>query len=355
MDDASAFHDGLTSLRGWRHRGNGVRILDDCVLIVPTFRRPAEVVRQLDALAGLPDVPGEVVIVDGSPEADTERAVEEWLRSADPAFDLLFVSSPPGLTRQRNVGVDLSCADLLFFLDDDCIPEPGYFSELRRVFRTPGNERVIAACGSIVNEMDRPLTRRWRLRIALGLIDRGTPGRYYATATSFPKSAASLFSGTREIDMVPGGAAAYRRVVFDRERFSLYFEGYAQGEDLEMSLRVRRLGSIVWAGDAHVRHLHAPGGRPPGFTHGRMSIRNRYFIWKRHSPDVSFRDSIRFWMDIGYGVLYDLASALIRPSETRRLGYFIGGVRGIAECWTNPPRYEEPAAGREYVLANERR
>src|SRR5690606_24729970 len=142
-------------------------------------------------------------------------------------------------------------------------------------------ERIAAVCGTIVNEMNKSrLSLRWRLRFLLRLVPRGEPGRYYPTATSVPKNRLTPFTGVREIDIVPGGAAAYRRKALERHRFSDFFTGYSQGEDLEYSMRLRREWEIRWCGDAHVLHNHAPSGRPPRFAHGRMAVRNRFFIWK---------------------------------------------------------------------------
>ncbi len=74
--------------------------------------------------------------MDGSPGPETADAVESWAGENSLPFDLMFVDSPSGLTRQRNVGVDASAAEFVFFLDDDCIPEPGYFSAIRAAMRS---------------------------------------------------------------------------------------------------------------------------------------------------------------------------------------------------------------------------
>lgn len=340
--------DRRRTLDGWTKDGNGGTALEDCSLIVATFERPKEVMTQLDVLAGLPDVPGEVVIVDGSPGETTDRLLRHWTTSRRHGFKLTYVRSPAGLTLQRNVGIDASRGRLLFFLDDDCLPRPGYFESLRRVFVEDPQCRVGAACGTIVNEMDKPLSRRWKLRLKLRLVPRIEPGVYFPTATSVPKQLTKSFSGTRPVDMVPGGAAAYRREALERCRFSLYFDGYAQGEDLEMSMRLRQDWQVRWCGDAHVVHNHAPSGRPAKLAHGRMAVRNRYFIWRRHTPDPDLGTRTRFWADVAFGVIYDLAGAVRHPTQTGRFAYGLGGMRGIIDCLGSPPRFEEPVARPEY-------
>ena len=70
------------------------------------------------------------------------------------------------------------------------------------------------------------------------------------------------FSGVRNIDVMPGCAWTLRREVFETERFSCFFEGYSQGEDLEMTLRVGRRWRLVCCGDGRIVHLPAGHGRP---------------------------------------------------------------------------------------------
>src|SRR5947209_16850061 len=124
----------LKRLSGWRRAATQPGALDDCALIVPTYRRPREMVRLLDTLAGLPDFPGEVLVVGGSPDLEVEQTILAWAAKRSLPFELVWVKSPAGLTRQRNVGIDACSREFIFFLDDDCLPEPGYFRLIRQVF-----------------------------------------------------------------------------------------------------------------------------------------------------------------------------------------------------------------------------
>lgn len=339
---------GLQCLHGWCKRAARPGALDDCSLVVPTYQRAGEMLALLNTLVGLPDPPGEVVVVDGSPGREVETAVTEWARLQALPFDMIYVRSPAGLTRQRNVGIDASTRDFVFYLDDDCLPQPGYFRAIRQVFVEDASGEVGAVCGSIINEMDQPLSWRWRIRFALRLVPRGEPGKYYPTATSVPHSIQKPFTGVRSVDVLPGGAVAYRRAVFARHRFSHFFDGYSQGEDLEMSRRIARDWKLLACGDAHVVHNHAQHGRPAGFARGRMTIRNRYFIWKRHNHPIRFVDRVRFWGDQIYSIVYHIAFFLRHPLQSANILYALGMAAGAAECVLSPPRYEEPPAAREY-------
>ncbi len=327
----------LTMLRGWRTGSYGAGALTDCNLVIPTYRRPHTVKKLLAHLVSLPDRPAEVVVVDGSPDDATQELLSRWAPGTALPFVLLYVRSPAGLTRQRNVGIDASAGEFVFFLDDDCFPQPGYFRAIRQVFIRDLAGKVGAVAGSLVNEMNKPLSLRWRARLALGLAPRhGEPGRFYPTATSVPRAIATPFTGTRVTDTLPGAAFAVRRNALQQQRFSLFFDGYSQGEDLEMSLRLRRDWQLLWCGDAHAIHDQEPAGRPAGGAKGRMEIRNRYFIWERYSRT----SRARLWADFAFIFGCDLLSGCG--------AHALGVARGALECLGNPPRYTEPPARREY-------
>lgn len=343
----------LIKLPGWLKPAALRSECSDCTLVVPTFRRPDVMVRLLETLRDLCDAPGEVVVVDGSPDSATEQAVRRWSDSRALPFDLLWVGSPAGLTLQRNVGIDVSHQQFVFFLDDDCLPRAGYFRNLRTVFAEDQAGQIGGVRGFFTNSIGAPPALIWKVRCALGLVPRGEPGAYYPTGTSSSWNSVEPFQGTRPVEVLAGGAAAYRREVFQKHRFSKFFYGYSQGEDVEMSRRIARDWKLAVRGDALVEHNHAPGGRPEGFSRGRMVIRNRYFIWKRHSPKVQLKHRVQFWLDHALIAGFSLARGLRPPWTMAPWLYAFGIAWGGVECCVRPPRYKEPPVQREFELASE--
>jgi GT2 family glycosyltransferase len=340
----------MTALRGWRLPRALPGALADCSLVVPTYQRPEDLTTLLEALAALADPPAEMVIVDGTPGTHVEAAITAWARGRQLRFDLVYASSPKGLTRQRNVGIDLSSHPYVFFLDDDAVPLAGYFTGIRRVFAEDREHRVGAVGGAIVNQINRAIPRRWRLRLALGLVPRVEPGTYHHSGTSTPRGLQKPFTGTKPVDVLPGCAFAFRREVLEQERFSEFFDGYSQGEDLEMSLRVGRRWKVISSGDARVIHKPAAGGRPGSFAKGRMEVRNRFFIWKRYSSNAPLVDRARFWSDLLFLFVMDAVWFCARPWRLRVLAHGFGILCAAAECLVSPPRYEQPPARRTYEL-----
>lgn len=324
--------------------------MDDCCLIIPTYNRPQEVLSLLEALCERKDAPGEVVIPDGSTDTVLDRQLRGWIEERAPHFDLVYVKCPPGLTRQRNIGIDISTRDIVFFLDDDSAPLDDYFTKIRSVFVNDVARRIGAVGGSVINELEKPISRRWRLRLMLGIVPHVDPMTYDACGTSTPKGLSKRFTGVRAVDILPGCAFAFRREVLKRQRFSEFFNGYSQGEDMEMSLRVKAHWAVVCCGDAEVLHFPAPGGRPPSFSKGRMEVRNRFFIWKRHRPQTRWIDRTRFWLDIALIGVFDILHALARPWRPSPVAHAAGVVAGAMACLMRPPRYTEPFARTEYQL-----
>jgi GT2 family glycosyltransferase len=340
----------MTTLSGWRIQAARPGALDDCCLVVATYDRHDEVVRLLDSLLEIPDAPAEVVVVDGHASRALGRILRDWSEARELPFELVYVESPPGLTRQRNVGVDTSTRRYVFFLDDDAVPLAGYFAESRRVFENDREGAIGGIAGCVINEMDKPLCGRWKLRLALGLVPRIPPMIYHPSGTHVPRSILKPFTGIRRVDVMPGCAWTFRREVFDAERFSCFFQGYSQGEDLEMSLRVGRRWTVVCCGDARILHLPAAHGRPASYTRGRMEMRNRYFVWKRHTPKPAARHRAAFWLDTAFLIAMDFAWFCRRPWKLQPLGHAVGTLVEMAKCLTQPPVFEEPPARREYVL-----
>jgi GT2 family glycosyltransferase len=336
----AAMAHGLIELPGWRITARKPVSLADCSLIVASYQRPDEVAELLRSLSSMAELPGEVIVVDGSPGFETEKSAQDVVRELALPFDLIYVRSPKGLTRQRNVGVDLSSKAFLFFLDDDAIPQAGYFRELRRVLVQDRAGAIGAVGGCIINEIDKPISRRWQLRRTLGIIPKVEPYIYNHAGTTAPTGLQKPFRGVREVDMFPGGACVIRRSVLNQIRFSEFFQGYSYGEDLEMSLRIRRQWRIQYCGDARVWHygIERKGGRPNEFAKGRMEVINRYFIWRRYSGHTSVLNQMRLNLDLLFIFFMDVAWWAAKPWRGGpHMRHGLGIAAGMAKCAVAPP------------------
>jgi GT2 family glycosyltransferase len=244
----------------------------------------------LGSLAEQDRRPDALVLVDASPDDATEQVVREHLEQCH-AAPLLYVRVEGplrGLTRQRNLALEWTATDLAAFFDDDIVLLPGCLRIMEQAHRALGGD--VAGVGAFVQDPVSPRRKLWQLRRALGMVESLAPGRYSRSGFSTPWSFVEPTDALVEGQWLPGCSMMWRTSLARELGFHSDLEGYAQGEDLEFSLRAWRRGKLVMATAAHVLHLHEPAGRPDHFRLGYMAIHNRYHIHRRGLPDRSWRD-----------------------------------------------------------------
>lgn len=326
-------------------------------MIVCTYRRPESLLRLLGALRVQTRPPDELLIVDGSPDAETEEAV----RSLGAFPGLAYFRVPPehrGLTRQRNFGIERVQGAAIAFLDDDTVPAPDYCAEILACFdRHPeasgvggfATEEVAWTRGE--GDGRAPLSTfryagwqrredfRWRLRRMLGLAGSLPPGRIPPFGHGRPVGFVPPDGEDHPVESLLGCAMAWRRRVFESLRFSRYFEGYGLYEDLDFCIRAAALGPIWLCTRARVRHDHAPAGRPAAFRYGVMVVRNGWFVWRRRWPEPGAADRLRWW-----ATTLLLAAARLAGGSDRRAALLetLGRLSALPGLLVNPPREDRP-------------
>ncbi|HEX5146152.1 MAG TPA: glycosyltransferase, partial [Conexibacter sp.] len=131
----------------------------DCSVIVCTHRRPGDLRRLLAGLARLDPAPREVVVVDNDPggqdcEAAARAAGARYVRE-----------DRRGLDNARNAGVATARAPVVAFIDDDCVPSPGW---LRRLPVELANPAVVGVTGpAFPYALDTPARRRMERQASL--------------------------------------------------------------------------------------------------------------------------------------------------------------------------------------------
>ncbi|HEX8141048.1 MAG TPA: glycosyltransferase family 2 protein [Pyrinomonadaceae bacterium] len=338
-------------------------------LIVCTYRRAPEVEKLLRSLTSQTRLPDETLIVDASTDDETKRVVETFI-SQDALPKLTYYKAPPehrGLTRQRNYGVERASGDLIAFLDDDTIPEPDYFAETVACFKR--HPRAAGVGGYITNEVEwrqtdgpgsngkassalfkwgsweRREALRWRLRRRLGLVSTLAPGWVPDTGHGRPVGYLPPDGEDYEVEFFMGCSFAFRREVFDRQRFSSYFEGYGLYEDLDFCVRAARLAPLYLCTRARLAHYHAPSGRPNQFRYGLMVVRNGWMVWRRRWPEPPLKGRLGWWATTALLTLCRFAEAVGGPERLQSLTEGCGRVCGMASLFWKKP--EETAASQE--------
>jgi GT2 family glycosyltransferase len=294
--------------------------------VVCTYQRPQSLRRFLDSLAAQDRRPDELIIIDASEDSQTDLMLR-WLPTIDTLagrFLYAHVSGVlKGITHQRNFALRLVTTDLVAFFDDDIELLPHCLREMERVHREA--EEPVAGVGAFMRNQAWPLSESWtwRTRLRLGLVPDLQPGRYYRSGISIPWNVPNP-NGLIEGDWLPGCAMMWKTLIARATGFYEGFEGYAQGEDLEFSLRARAHGKLLVSGDAQVIHFYESNGRPAPFKRGHMAVYNRYQIHRRVLPMRSWRDIAWFSYALAVDTLL-LGRYIVVPSEWRAILLQIAG------------------------------
>jgi GT2 family glycosyltransferase len=315
-------------------------------IVVCTYRRPDSMARLLASLAAQDSRLREVLVVDASPDAEAAPTRELLARSPNIADRVRYwqvTGGRRGLTRQRNFGLQYVTSDLVLFLDDDVVLQPECVREMEEAHRSGGPG--IAGVGCCSDDWFAAPPVLWRLRRALGIVPSLKSGRYWRSGISTPWGFEAPTGRLVDGDWLPGCAMMWRTDVVQAVRFDETLEGYAQGEDLEFSLRARARGRLVMLGMARLRHWHQLAGRPDAFRLGYMELHNRYEIHRRSLAPRRRRDIAWFVYAWGLDTLL-LARHLARPGRfLRTIRQIAGRVKAAADlCLARTKRRALPNA-----------
>ncbi|HEY5012659.1 MAG TPA: glycosyltransferase [Acidimicrobiia bacterium] len=240
------------------------------VLVLCTRNRPTEVRTCLDTVRTQTRLPGRVLVVDSSDGTETEQLVRELAATWPDGSVIAHLRAEPGLTRQRAAGIDATADDIVHFVDDDTVLDPGYFAAIVAAFEADPDGRVGGVGGFVT---DQPEHRFRRVDALLGL-DGAAEGVVLPSGRNV-----RVYTEPREpldVDWLSGCAMSYRRAVFASERPNLKLGRDRNGEDVELSYRVRQRWRLVVTPDARIEHHESPRGRRSREQLVRVELISRY-------------------------------------------------------------------------------
>jgi len=191
-------------------------------VIIPTFNGGDGLNRTILSLHGQTQRPIEIIVVDDGSTDDT-RAVAERARALGLIDTVICHGTRCGRSAAINGAARFASGDLIFTVDADTVFEPTAIARLAAVFDDP---RVGgASCNiGISNESDSLWT--------------GLQSVEYLMSISAGRSVLDVVGA---IACLSGACSMYRRAVFLRQGGL----DVGPGEDLEFSLRLRRLGYLI--------------------------------------------------------------------------------------------------------------
>lgn len=232
-------------------------------VVIPTFNRLTQLRRALDGLARQSgtDRFDVVVVSDGSTDG-----TDEWLRSGDVPLDVTVrTQANRGPAAARNTGVDACAGELVLFVDDDVVPDPGLVAAHLR-HHDGADDRVVIGPMNTPSDVELSAWTRWEQRKLDRQYEALTAGRWPVTPRQFYTGNASV--ARRHIQAAGGFDPRFRRA-----------------EDVELAYRLADRGlQFAFAPDAVVVH-YAPRSFDAWRANAAEYGRNDVIFGRDHGRD----------------------------------------------------------------------
>jgi GT2 family glycosyltransferase len=287
------------------------------VLIVCTRNRPQDVRRLFTSVAQGNNRSG-IVVVDSSDDDSTATVTRSFTRMR-PRYE----RSTPGLTRQRMAGVAALDpeVEIVHFVDDDVVLEPGYLAAIEAVF--DARPEVLGVGGRITNlpEHNPHLLRR------IFLLDCAHGGVVLRSGVNI--LAFGVPDGGR-VQWLSGCSMSFRRRVFHDVVFDTSLEGSCLGEDVDFTFRLGHRGPLCIAGHARLAHMSSEVNRENGRDAARRQVVRRY-RWVREMRGKGV-GVLAFWWSVAGDILLSSAKGALqlRRAPLRRSLAIIRAIGDIA-------------------------
>jgi GT2 family glycosyltransferase len=235
-------------------------MIDKAVVAICTRNRPKDLERCLRSVREAGSHNRKIYVVDSSEGSDSE-AVCKML--GDFEFVITYLRCTPGLTIQRNHLVSSLPSDtsVVHFIDDDSVPNPGYFQSIEEAFQS--NPEAIGVGGAILN---LPV-QKWRI------LDRifGVSSKRQGVVLRSGVNILNFTGFQREVDWLSGCSMSFLYDVLKICKFDEMRAGNGIGEDVDFCLRAKEHGKLIWTPSATQLHLQSPINRL-GYKENRQRV-----------------------------------------------------------------------------------
>jgi len=249
--------------------------------IVPTIGRPDSLRRLLESLSVQTCKIDEVIIADGSDNDETRVVVEapKWRTSGVPVRRVAV--RPPNTVRQRQAAIAAATGELLLLLDDDVILESACVEKLKSLLLQ--DKGIVGAFADFNNQSWSMPTHAWRfyLRHILRMKDGAWQGKVVGPLLRFgydPRPTEAM-----PMEWLGTGNTMIRRAAYDAAGgFSNFFlHRCTLNEDVDLGIKLAKIGRILFCPSARMGHFHAAGGRVSPINAAEDDLYNRYLIMCR--------------------------------------------------------------------------
>lgn len=260
-------------------------------VVVSTYQRPERLAALLRALRAqtLAIEEFEVVVVDNGSDPSTEAVLAAERAAGEIRLRTVRHERTLGPAGGRNSGWRAASAALVAFVDDDCVPVPGWLAAARAAARAHPGSIVQGATLPDPAELPAPMIVSHTVRI------ERLSGSYETCNIVYPRELLERLGG------------------FD-ERFPLR----PAGEDTELGWRARRAGAgVVFAAEALVHHAVERRGYVRTLRDaGRWGEAARLFALEPGAREILYH---RLFWNVWHYLLLRSLLALAAPAWLRRM------------------------------------
>jgi glycosyltransferase involved in cell wall biosynthesis len=252
----------------------GGRALSFSVVIV-TKGRPAPLRCAIESVARELQSDGELLVVDGDPERSAEAPVRA-LEDGFAELHIRYIATQPGMTLQRNAGIDAAQGDVVLFVDDDCTLEPGIFEVLACAY---SDTEVVGVTGRVERRARGRIGPESHSRLRWLLLGAGRQGTMNSSGLRRP---IVNVAKARDVEYMFGAFMSARRYVAASVRFDEALTGYCLGEDDDFSYRLSRRGRIRYEPAAAVFHDELGYRATERAEVDRARVVNRAYLFRKN-------------------------------------------------------------------------
>jgi len=251
-------------------------------------------------------MPDELIVIDSS----DDTATKEYMAKDNFPFKCHYSHAGPGLTYARNIGIQKSSGDILFFFDDDVELAPNYILYIEKVFKDDEQAEIGAVGGRILNESpENTMTpylffkrNVFNLIRYVFLLSRLGNGRFRFSGMPTQPHALNV---SRYIECLSGGCMAFRREVFEKVRFDEKLVGYGHVEDADISKQVLTAGyKIYYEAFATLDHYPSSQDRPKAKKLAELTVVNYAYFFRKHWPQTWLRKASFWWTLAGLCLVF---------------------------------------------------
>jgi GT2 family glycosyltransferase len=265
-------------------------------VIVPTIGRPESLARLLGSLAAQTVRLLEIIIADGSDTDETRHLTNDsrWI-AAGLRVQRVPVK-PPNAVRQREAAIRSSHGEFLLLLDDDVVLEPDCVQQMLVLLRAKPD--VVAITADFNNQSWSQPTRFWQCYLShvLGLPAGAWQGRVIGPLLRFGYN--PVPDRPQPMQWLGAGNSMVRRSAYlAAGGFSEFFlHRCTSNEDVDLGIKLSRIGTILLCPAARMAHHHAAGGRVSQTVAAEDDLFNRFLVLRCTMGRSSARSFGLVWL-----------------------------------------------------------